>query len=215
MIARKPQSRMGSGRVGLLLCLVVACGWMQESAYADRPEPVVVTNPVTVANPVSTVTVGNSSPIPVTVTNALPAPNANDPAKTAFGNAFGFGVVAGSSSASVPLAQVPVGKRLVVELVSLWCSALPGTFPIRAAVFVGQKVTGGINPFVTQAFNIALQNQGVDAAGTQYFAGSLAGRMYADDIAGSSSDVDLIVFQSNSASSMACSVSFSGYLVTL
>ena len=63
-----------------------------------------------------------------------------DHAKTAFGNAFSFGTDAGSSVFSVPLAQVPVGKRLVLELVSLWCTATRGSFVSSAVLNVGQNV---------------------------------------------------------------------------
>ena len=42
-----------------------------------------VTNPVTIANPVSTVTVGNATPIPVAVTGTIPVPIVENPARSA------------------------------------------------------------------------------------------------------------------------------------
>jgi hypothetical protein len=138
-----------------------------------------------------------------------------DPAKAAFGNSAGFTIPAGSPTFFAALMQVPVGKRYVIELVSLACTAPVGTFVSSAVLEVAQNVPSFGNPFSTQGFHIALQSQGTDQAGIQYFVGNLVARMYADDVFRSPNDVFLIVNQSNTASATNCSVSFSGYLVSL
>jgi hypothetical protein len=148
-------------------------------------------------------------------------PREGDPANAAFANAASFTIPAGSLTFSAPLTQVPIGKRYVIELVSLACSTPPGEFISSAVLNVGQRVPGGANSFSTQAFSISLQNQGneqagtVDQGGMEHFVGTLAARVYADDITGSPSDVLLNVTRSSTYSATNCAVSFSGYLVSL
>jgi hypothetical protein len=149
------------------------------------------------------------------------APGEGDPATAAFGNAASFTIPAGSLTFSAPLAQVPIGKRYVIELVSLACSTPQGEFISSAVLNVGQKVPSGANSFSTQAFSISLQSQGneqggaVDQGGMEHFVGTLAARVYADDITGSPSDVLLNVTRSTTYSATNCVVSFSGYLLSL
>lgn len=147
-----------------------------------------------------------------------PAANAEgDPARTAFGNTVSFGFASGSFTVSVPLAQVPVGKRYVIELVSLSC-ALPGGQYISSAVLhVGQRLPDGATS--KQAFSISVVDQlagNSDLAEKSHFVGTVAARMYADDIAGSPSDFTLSLTRTNTFGTSAdCTVSFSGYLVSV
>ena len=126
-------------------------------------------------------------------------PGDGDPAKAAFGNTVRFTAPMHSSSSkfSIPLAQVPSGKRYVIELVSISCSAQGGVSP--AVLTVGQRALSG-DSVSTQSFTIPL--------------GTLAVRMYADDITGSPSDV-LLTMTHDTFFPVECTASISGYLVSL
>jgi hypothetical protein len=79
-----------------------------------------VTNPVTIANPVSTVTVGNTTPIPVTVTGTAPAPIVENPARSAFHDEVTIFMADGVEGLAKNLQKpIPAGTRLVVELISV------------------------------------------------------------------------------------------------
>jgi len=131
----------------------------------------------------------------------------DEPARAAFGHWTSFAIPRGTSTVSVPLAQVPLGKRYVIELVSLTCT--PGGAIPSAVLTVGQKNPTEADALSKQAFSIPFQDQGESLLGT------LVARIYADDLTGSPSDVLLRVTNRDTSFPMSCAVSISGYLVSL
>jgi hypothetical protein len=177
-----------------------------------------VTGTVMVTNPVGTVTVGNTnaSPIPVTVTNTLPAANVNDSAKTAF-ISEGYGSVTATVSTvgaaqALPIAQIPAGNRLVVENVSVTCTAFApttgaGPYLVQIQYALNTPtVFGGYQPL-----NVPIQSQGSDGLGDNYFVGSLATRVYVDHTGGS--DVLGYFYSPAGSGTTACNFYLSGHLV--
>ena len=140
-----------------------------------------------------------------------------DPALAAFGNTANFAFSPGTFTVTAPLTQVPAGKRYVIELLSLSCRMSGGQFISSAILTVGQKLPGGA--VSTQGFPILLQHQGpdddADQTNHEHYVGTLAARVYADDIAGSPSDVLLHVTRTGALTPAGCTASFSGYLVNL
>lgn len=123
---------------------------------------------------------------------------------------------AGHATVMVPLAQVPTGKRYVIELVTLSCTVPLGSSVSAAVLQVGQNPPNGANSPSTQLFSIPLQSQGGDPNGNSVFVGTLAARMYADDITGTPSDLSVSVTQVAAfLGPLNCRVAFSGYLLSL
>ena len=99
------------------------------------PDRVVVTNPITVANPVTSVTVSNTTPVPVSVTNAPPVTVNID--ATALAKAMGvqrpFARSFNCTSTGVFSAHctgsyiVPATERYIIEYVSHHCTMSVGS----------------------------------------------------------------------------------------
>jgi hypothetical protein len=163
---------------------------------------------VTVTNPNPSVAINNPSTSPIPVTGNVNA-TLSDPAKTAF--VGGYNIVS-TGSGYFNLATVPVGNRLVIETVSVNCSAPQGS----AGPYLVQILTYLAPNLADQFVSVPMQSQGIDDAGNQYFVGNLSTKFYADSVAGipGYKDVSGIV-NSRAGNIVSCAWFIIGYLVPL
>jgi hypothetical protein len=165
-----------------------------------------VTNPVTIANPVNTVTVGNTTPIPVTVTGLSPVPTAENPARSPAVIYAKTTFTGPSGALSLDTAFIPTGSRFVMEVASLYCLSPQDSVPILATLTVPRNN-------VYAHFAIPLNYQGtIQAQAVVWHAGNINGNIYIDS---GSPDTLLSIERSNSTGGSSCHISLSGYLVTL
>jgi hypothetical protein len=158
---------------------------------------------VNVTNPV---TIGNSTPIPVSITGTIPALVVDHPEKSAVTSSI-VTTITGAYGVSKAFGNfIPKGSRFVMEVASLNCLSDIGSFPVLTTLNVHDK-SGG-----TAYFTIPIQYQGA-AQGLDFHSGNLTAHVYIDGDAIQPPEFEL--FRSTQSGMSSCNLTLSGYLVTL
>ncbi len=194
----------------VLLCTLALGG---NRAFARDSLPVTITNtpvPVTVTNPITSVQVSNSAPIPVTATNALavsgevtvantvPVRVVGREASQPFQRQFTLDWQDGQDLATGTY-QVPPGKRLVIDYASLFAFLQPGGQSMTVRIVTTVNGSDGFN-------TLALQRQADYGVLPQFGAAHLV-RIYADP----GSTVRVSVGRTPFTSTASCTVTLSGH----
>jgi hypothetical protein len=166
---------------------------------------------MTIANPVSTVTVGDTTTIPIAVTDTIAVPMFDNPARSAFDDGsfmYAKDLISGHITFLKP---IPPGTRFAIEQANISCQSTQGSYPVSASLLIRR---GGSQLGRTAAYAFPLQFQGTSlgALGSQdMHVGIIPSGIYIDSVDTYGADF----LRAQSSGDTACYVSVTGHLVTL
>jgi hypothetical protein len=182
-----------------------------------KPIALLATAVATVVSFQSAVFAGDAAPRVHSPGYPFPFPigqgQSDNPARNPF--AASETVTVGASFAGVfntPIADVPEGRRLVIEYVSVRCFSPAGNPIVETLVGVTETLDNGST---TRSFEVPVRYQGDSPFGGPTYVGALATRLYSDPGGLSGGGVTAGVQRENGTGEAACTFAISGHTISV